>query len=233
MPPKATSKTKAGSPVYLAGPMFSAADVWQQDRIDGFLKKAGYVTYNPHVDGIEVATVMNRVNKGLALPPAQVLEVVTFVHKLVFALDVYQLVERCQSAVFCMDGRVPDDGSVSESAIAFGADKPIVVYKTTPIAMLAGWDNPLVQGLSTQWTYVNDAAKIPAALGKAVTATARLKGLPAQSGARLQAVVDLGQEIWGSIAMLHKASAGTPRAIHSTLAKFEAKLDPLLAKVFL
>jgi nucleoside 2-deoxyribosyltransferase len=229
MPPK----SNAGSPVYLAGPMFSAADVWQQDQIDGLLKKNGFTTYYPHKDGIEVGTVMKRINKGLALPQAQVLEVLTLAHRLVFALDVYQLVERCGSVVLCLDGRVPDDGSVSEAAIAFAADKPIVVYKTTPIAMLAGWDNPLVQGLSTHWSYIDDTTKLPAALNKALAATAKQKGLPAQSGPRLQATVELGQSIWGSIDMLQKISTASPKVIYTTLKKMETKVNPLLAKVFL
>jgi hypothetical protein len=213
--------------------MFSASDLWQQNLIDEALKKAGYTTYNPHKDGIEVASVMRQVNKGLALPPAQVLEVVTFVHKVVFALDVYQLVERCQSVILTLDGRVPDDGSVSEAAMAFTADKPIVVFKTTPIAMLAGWDNPLVQGLSTQWSYVDAVPKVPAALAKAVVAQGQLKGPPAQAGPHLNAAAALGQEIWNTIGSLHRVAKASPAGIYSAVTKLEAQLKPLLDEVFL
>ncbi len=234
MPDTSTSKAgKAGSPVYLAGPMFSASDLWQQDLIDAALQKAGYTTYNPHKDGLEVATVMNQVNKGLALPPAKVLEIVTFVHKVVFALDVYQLVERCQSVVLDLDGRVPDDGSVSETAMAFASDKPIVIFKTTPIAMLAGWDNPLVQGLSTQWTYVNAVPKVPAALAKSVAALGKLKGSPAQPGPHVSAVVALGQQVWNSIGTLHKVAKSSPAAIYAAVTKMDAQLKPLMDEVFL
>ena len=37
------------------------------------------------------------------------------VRKWVFALDMFQLLERCQSLVFNLDGRTPDDGSVVET----------------------------------------------------------------------------------------------------------------------
>jgi hypothetical protein len=132
-----------------------------------------------------------------------------------------------------LDGRVPDEGCVSESAIAFAADKPIVIFKTTPIAMLGGWDNPMVQGLATQWTYVADAAKLPAALTRSVSRTATLKGSAAQPGPRLQAVAELGAIIWGQIDTLHKTSKASPKVIYATVKKLEAQLAPYLAKIWL
>ena len=77
------------------------------------------------------------------------------VRKWVFALDMFQLLDRCQSLVFNLDGRTPDDGSVVETAAAFTAGKPLVIYKTSPITMLAGADNPMVTGLSSSWKYVD------------------------------------------------------------------------------
>ena len=83
------------------------------------------------------------------------------VRKWVFALDMYQLLERCQALVFNLDGRTPDDGSVVETAAAFTAGKPIVIFKTTPITMLAGADNPMVEGLSTSWTSRDGSGRAP------------------------------------------------------------------------
>jgi hypothetical protein len=151
----------------------------------------------------------------------------------VFALDVYQLVERCRSVVFDLDGRVPDDGSVSESAIAFASDKPVVIFKTTPIAMLAGWDNPLVQGLSSQWAYVNDVAMVPVALAAATTAMAKLKGPGAQPGPRLVAVAALGAEVWKRVGSLHTVATKSPKVIYSTVSKMETQLKPLMNQAFL
>jgi len=90
------------------------------------------------------------------------------VRKWVFALDVFQLLGRCESLVFNLDGRVPDDGSVMEVSAAFTAGRPLVIYKTTPITMLANADNPMIEGLSSTWSYVEDVAELPAALDAAI-----------------------------------------------------------------
>jgi len=229
----ATTQRKPKATVYIAGPMFSVGDLSEQAALEAALTKAGYATYNPHKDGIEIATVMGHVNKGLALPQAEVLEVVTFVHRLVFALDVFQLVDRCDAVVFNFDGRVPDEGAVSESAMAFAADKPVVTYKTTPVSELGGWDNPLVQGLSTQWAYVNSVAKVPAAVAKALTLQGKLKGPAATPGPRLTAVAELGAAVWANVKTLQTTANKSPKVIFSTVAKLQVQLKPLMDKAFL
>ena len=47
-----------------------------------------------------------------------------------------------------------------------------MIFKTTPITMLAGADNPMVEGLSTSWSYVDNAAAVPAAVAAAVAGMA-------------------------------------------------------------
>jgi nucleoside 2-deoxyribosyltransferase len=158
-----------GSPVYCSGPMFSVGDKWEQQAVASALESAGYTTYLPQRDGIEVGRVMQLVNHPL-LEGRIADKIMLEVRKWVFALDMFQLLERCQSLVFNMDGRTPDDGSVVETAAAFTAGKPIVIYKTTPITMLAGADNPMVQGLSSSWAYVEDVKAIPQALAGAIAA---------------------------------------------------------------
>lgn len=186
----------AGSPVYLSGPMFSAADLWQQQAIAATLEGAGYTTYLPQRDGIEVGNVMAMVN---GIPQAEVDAIMQFVREIVFAMDIYQLLSRCQSVVFNMDGRVPDDGSVVEAASAFAAGRPIVIYKTTPITMLGGKDNPMVSGLSMNWSTVSDVAKLPAAVASAVAATAGAGGSGFTPAPHVQAVVQLGEAVWGAM----------------------------------
>ena len=159
----------AGSPVYCSGPMFSVGDKWEQQAIASALESAGYTTYLPQRDGIEVGRVMQLVHHPL-LEGRIADDIMLVVRKWVFALDMFQLLERCHSLVFNMDGRTPDDGSVVETAAAFTAGKPIVIYKTTPITMLAGADNPMVEGLSSTWAYVDDVKALPHALASAITA---------------------------------------------------------------
>ena len=157
-----------GSPVYLSGPMFSAADLWQQAAIAAAVEGAGYETYLPQRDGIEVGNVMAMVN---SVNDPAVAGLMQFVREIVFSMDVYQLLSRCQSVVFNMDGRVPDDGSVVEAAAAFASGRPIVIWKTTPITMLGGTDNPMVSGLAMNWQTVNELTPLPAAIAAAVAAT--------------------------------------------------------------
>ncbi len=219
----------SGSPVYCSGPMFSVGDLNEQAQVAAALEAANFTTYLPQRDGIEVGKVMGDINSGLDLPMSEILEIMTFVRKIVFALDVYQLVERCESLVFNMDGRVPDDGSVVETAMAFAAGKPIVIYKTTPISMLGGFDNPMVQGLSTTWQYVSDVAQVPAALSAAVAATAALQGTSFVAGPHLDAVLKLGAAVWGLVPEMHAASNDTPAQLYAAVQGLEQVLGPLVA----
>ena len=185
----------AGSPVYCSGPMFSHGDKWEQHAIATALEGAKFTTYLPQRDGIEVGRVMGLLNHPLleGTPIAQ--HVMLDVRKWVFALDMYQLLERCQSLVFNLDGRSPDDGSVVETSAAFAAGKPIVIFKTTPITMLAGADNPMVEGLSGSWSYVDDVTAVPAAVAAAVAAFAKqpyaYAGPP-----NVTALIKEGEEVW-------------------------------------
>lgn len=47
-----------------------------------------------------------------------------------------------------MNGRVPDEGAVSEAAMAFAVGHPVVIYKNDARSLVGGKDNPLVAGLS-------------------------------------------------------------------------------------
>ncbi|MEA2418477.1 MAG: hypothetical protein QOE60_683 [Thermoleophilaceae bacterium] len=185
----------AGSPVYCSGPMFSHGDKWEQHAIATALEDAKFTTYLPQRDGIEVGKVMGLLNHPMLEGTTIAQHVMLQVRKWVFALDMFQLLERCQSLVFNLDGRTPDDGSVVETSAAFAAGKPIVIFKTTPITMLAGADNPMVEGLSTSWSYVGGAAAVPKAVSAAVAAMAKqpytYAGPP-----NVAALMGEGKEVW-------------------------------------
>jgi nucleoside 2-deoxyribosyltransferase len=225
-----------GSPVYLSGPMFSAADLWQQALIAETLEEAGFTTYLPQRDGIEVGNVMHMVN---AQNTPQVPSLMLFIRQIVFAMDMYQLLSRCKSLVFNMDGRVPDDGSVSETAAAFAYGQPIVIYKTTPITMLGGMDNPMVSGLTMNWGYVDDVKDLPAAVTAAVEEVQRLKETPAIAGSQCQAVIDLGGEVWARIDAIHEGlksvNPNDPNSVKKAiegLVALEQVLSPFISEAF-
>jgi nucleoside 2-deoxyribosyltransferase len=192
---ESTTKPPAqGSPVYCSGPMFSHGDKWEQKAIATALEDAGFKTYLPQRDGIEVGRVMQLVGHPL-LEGYIADKIMLQVRKWVFALDMFQLLDRCQALVFNLDGRSPDDGSVVETAAAFAAGKPIVIFKTTPITMLAGADNPMVEGLSGSWSYVDAAKAVPPAVAAAVAAFAKqpytYAGPP-----NITALIKEGEEVW-------------------------------------
>lgn len=196
-------------PVYCSGPMFSDADKGQQALIAAELEAAGYETYLPQRDGLEVGKLMGAINSPLMMATAGT-ELMLKLRQAVFALDIYQLLERCPSLVFDMDGRVPDEGSVVETAAAFAAGKPIVIFKTTPIAILDGTDNPMVTGLSSSWQYVGAVKDIPGALGKAIAATAALGPYAYDPPPHVAKVIETGEEVWKVLCDLrakHRAAA--------------------------
>jgi nucleoside 2-deoxyribosyltransferase len=207
----ATTPPAAGSPVYCSGPMFSVGDQWEQQAIASALESAGYTTYLPQRDGIEVGKVMKLVNHPL-LEGRIADEIMLEVRKWVFALDMYQLLERCQALVFNLDGRTPDDGSVVETAAAFTAGKPIVIYKTTPITMLAGADNPMVEGLSSIWAYVGDLPSLPQAVATAV-ATASKAPSTYTAPPHVASLMKEGSEVWDVLEALRGHPMDTPEEL--------------------
>jgi nucleoside 2-deoxyribosyltransferase len=191
--------------------MFSAGDKWEQENVNKALEhaKPKYTTYLPQRDGIEVGKIMHMVDHPI-LEGYFSDKVMLEVRKWVFALDMYQLLERCQSVVFNLDGRTPDDGSVVETAAAFAAGKPIVIYKTTPITMLAGADNPMVQGLSSTWSYVSELQELPSAVAKAVAAAPDYTYDPP---ANVASLVSEGERIWEVLQDLRGHSFDGPKEI--------------------
>lgn len=114
------------------------------DAIGSHLRQSGFEPFVPHADGLEFA----KVHPYLAAQGHDAAAIGRLLHEAIFALDVYQVMVGCGSLVMNMNGRVPDEGAVSEAAIAWTLGKPIVVYKADARSKVAGRDNPLVVGLS-------------------------------------------------------------------------------------
>ena len=113
--------------VYCSGPLFSPEEVLTMERIAAVLEADGFETFLPHRDGVE-AYVMNQLNNPFSnsylFKPVK-----KAVNKAIFALDIYQITERCNYFVFNMNGRVPDEGGVVETAVAFAYGKPLLVER--------------------------------------------------------------------------------------------------------
>lgn len=129
--------------VYCAGPLFNRAEREEMTAIADLLVRAGFEVYLPHRDGMEFRHVHQALQEqGFAAPEAG-----QFLHAAIFALDIFQLVEACQCVVWNQNGRTPDEGAVSEAAIAWALGKPLVAYKDDVRTLITGRDNPLLAGL--------------------------------------------------------------------------------------
>jgi len=149
--------------VYCAGPLFNQAERDEMTDIASCLCDAGFDVYLPHRDGMEFRLVHSElVDRGWPAPQAA-----QFLHAAIFALDVYQLVEECDCLVWNLNGRTPDEGAVSEAAMAWTLGKPIVAYKEDVRTLIAGRDNPLLVGM-VDFRTIEDITEIPTALLEAI-----------------------------------------------------------------
>jgi nucleoside 2-deoxyribosyltransferase len=176
--------------VYCSGPLFCAEEVGAMTAIARALEGAGFDTFLPHRDGLEPYVLRCA---GGALPA-----IVAGLHRsvgyAVFALDVYELVERCDAVVCNLNGRVPDEGTIVEASLAFAVGKPLVFYKADARAPFGGHDNPMLTSLA-RGGVESRLERLPDRVRRAVAATGPL-GSPAPplaeavaAGARLAAVL--------------------------------------------
>lgn len=148
--------------VYIASPLFNPPEREENSEIDEAIRKEGFETFLPQRDGflyVElVKTVENR--EKCRREDAEKIAL-----RLITHLDIYQVCEGTDALVLNMNGRVPDEGAVSEAAMAFAVGHPVVIYKNDARSLVGGKDNPLVAGLSG-CEIVNTVEGIPAALKK-------------------------------------------------------------------
>ena len=182
------------------------------------LEDAGYGTFLPQRDGLE-AYVLRFVDSPLHLGPLR-----ARVDAAIFALDVYQIVERCAGLVLNLNGRVPDEGGVAEAATAHAVGRPVVLYKNDRRTAFGGRDNPMVTSLSPL-PPVRDLGRLAAALRRVL---GRADGEPPPAPGRLGEAVRLGHRIWQ---VLERAPGGlgkehSGRALVAEIATLCAAVTP-------
>mgnify|MGYP003976471177 FL=1 len=152
--------------VYCSGALFSPEELASMSEISQVLETHGYNTYLPQRDGVE-AFVMNAIDRSTT--NSRLFRPLTkLVNRAVFALDIYQIVDACDYFVFNMNGRVPDEGGVVETAVALTRGKPIIIYKNDQRNMLFGFDSPMLMGASYTYSVVDEIGKIPSELNKLI-----------------------------------------------------------------
>lgn len=178
--------------IYCSGPLFSPGERGEMLAISRCLEEHGWDTFLPQRDGIE-ALVMGMVNSPLNV---NLFNVRRALDRAIFALDIYQLLERCDALVMNMNGRVPDEGALVEAAVAWTAGKPLVIYKDDARTAFKGMDNSMISGL-VRGRRVTSIEALPGEIEKAMVKTTGHGdyGSPIPDDVALS--VNLGRRIWG------------------------------------
>jgi len=177
--------------IYCAGPLFNQAERREMTEIADTLCESGYTVYLPHRDGMEFRLILEvLVERGW--PAAKAAH---FLHAAIFALDVYQLAVACDAVVWNLNGRTPDEGAVSEAAMAWTLGKPIVAYKDDVRSLIAGRVNPLLVGM-VDFETVEEIAAIPPALAEAIAAQPVLPVTLDDMPPRLRRAAHDGHQLW-------------------------------------
>jgi nucleoside 2-deoxyribosyltransferase len=177
--------------VYCAGPLFNQAERDEMTAIADLLCEAGFAVYLPHRDGMEFRYIHQLlVGQGWSPPAAA-----HFLHEAIFALDIFQLVEECDSVVWNLNGRTPDEGAVSEAAIAWTLGMPLIAYKDDVRSLITGRDNPLLAGLVGFQT-LGDRSEIPRALRTAIGSSAAPRRSPETLPPKVREASSRGRQLW-------------------------------------
>jgi nucleoside 2-deoxyribosyltransferase len=148
--------------VYCAGPLFNPPERQEMAAIAAHLEAAGHSTFLPQRDGFELADVARRlVDQGQTAARAA-----DIVQRAIFALDAQQLLT-ADAVIANLNGRVPDDGTVVEAALAWHAGKALVLYKDDERSGFSGRDNPMITGL-TDLTVISQVEQLAVAVEKAL-----------------------------------------------------------------
>lgn len=177
--------------VYCAGPLFNQSERREMKEIAQALGDAGFETFVPHADGMEFANVL----PVLTEHEGSQAEAGALLHRAIFALDVYQVAVGCGSLVFNLNGRVPDEGGVSEAAIAWMLGKPLVLYKNDVRTAVSSRDNPLVAGLA-DFEIVSELQHLADRLRGQVAALTVGRDWTIACPPGLQTAVDAGGRLW-------------------------------------
>ncbi len=182
--------------VYLAGPAYSPEETQGLETLAARLEGAGWEAYLPATQGLE----RDCLPRGGDAPRGNnVFFFRDVLERAAFALEIYQVVERCDALVFSLNGRVPDEGGVFKTAVAFAAGKPLILYKRDHRSKLHGNDNAMIPGLSFAFRNVRKAKKLPAALDAAVTRAASYHDTPYKTGSippLVRLLVAQGRQVW-------------------------------------
>lgn len=129
--------------VYLAAPLFTQAERDEVEALAKHLNAAGLSVFIPHRDGFLLTKLREFLIKKQKLSAD---DAVLLVSRAVDALDTFMVIKGTRSLVMNANGRVPDEGAVTELAMAWMVGKPTVLYSDDVRSLTNGVMNPLLRG---------------------------------------------------------------------------------------
>ena len=202
--------------VHLAGPAYSPEEAEGMAAIVARLEDSGFDVYVQSRDGLGSVLSPNASPEGDSESERRYRSVL---ESAAFALEIYQLVHRCDCLVFNMNGRVPDDGGAFLAAVAFTLGKPVVLYKRDHRTELYGNDNAMIPGLSFDFSTVTEPARLPGEVAKAIACCAVSHCGPAPLPPLVKLNADLGREAWESLQRFKaQGSTAAPTDLYDELA---------------
>lgn len=118
--------------IYVAAPLFSEGERAFNERIDAILRECGHETFLPQREGGCVADLPDTIG---GIPKRNYL----------FELDCEHM-DRCDTLLFVMDGRVPDEGACFELGYCYAKGKCCIAFKTDARSFIDGYDNVMLYG---------------------------------------------------------------------------------------
>ena len=177
--------------IYCAGPLFTIKEKEEMFQIAEALETKGFKTFLPQRDGLEHSECVEYlVSKDISS-----LNAGDLISRAIFALDIFQVLRGCDALFSNLNGRVPDEGTVSETAIAWSRGKIVVGYKTDNRTVFNGQNNPLVAGLFNFRLYTNikDAVDF---LEEEFNLRKSIPTLEIERESEINSLVSLGSQIW-------------------------------------
>ena len=142
--------------VYIASPLYTTKEKKENCEIDEVLQRAGYNTFLPQRDGFTYVDLFKQVqNEGYAHEEARDIALGLIMH-----LDVYQVCEGCDATVLNLSSCNPGEGTITESALCYRSERPLVLYKGNNPSFVLENHSPLLTG-QTGFEIVGKAEDIP------------------------------------------------------------------------
>jgi len=203
--------------VHLAGPAYNPEEARGMAAIAALLEGSGFEVYLQSRDGIASVLSPSAHPRG---EPGREQQYSSVLESAAFALEIYQLVHRCDCLVFNMNGRVPDDGGSFLAAVAFTIGRPVVLYKRDHRTKLYGNDNAMISGLSFDFSPVREPARIPGEVARAIGRCQESRCGPGGMPPIVKINADLGREVWESLQRFKTTgSAVEPMDLYHELAE--------------